>query len=46
MNYRSSIKFNGKEGALMKTVLNKISWKTLFIMLGFLIAIRLLLEFN
>ncbi len=28
----------------MKTNLAKISWKTLFIMLGIMIAIRLLLE--
>jgi len=28
----------------MKTVLNKVSWRTLFMMLGFLVLIRLLLE--
>ena len=28
----------------MKTILDKVSWKTLFIILGILIAIRLLLE--
>jgi len=28
----------------METVLNKVSWKTLFIMLDIMIAIRLLLE--
>ncbi len=30
----------------MKTILNRLSWKTLFILLGILIAIRLLLELN
>jgi len=29
----------------MKINLDKISWKTLFILLGIMIAIRLLLEF-
>ena len=28
----------------MKTRLNRVSWKTLFMMLGFLIVLRLLLE--
>jgi len=28
----------------MKTMLDKVSWKTLFILLGVMIAIRLLLE--
>ena len=28
----------------MKTVLDRVSWKTLFILLGIMIAIRLLLE--
>ncbi len=30
----------------MKTILDKVSWKTLFILLGIMIAIRLVLEFN
>ncbi len=30
----------------MKTILDRVSWKTLFILLAILIAIRLLLEFN
>ncbi len=29
----------------MKTTLNKISWKTLFTLLGIMIVIKLLLEF-
>ncbi len=29
----------------MKTILDTVSWKTLFILLGILIAIRLILEF-
>jgi len=28
----------------MKTILDRISWKTLFILLGILIAIKILLE--
>ena len=28
----------------MKTVLDKVSWRTLFIMLGIMIVIKLLLE--
>ena len=30
----------------MKTLLDRVSWKTLFIILGVLIAIRLLLELS
>ena len=28
----------------MKTVLDKVSWKTIFMLLGIMVAIRLLLE--
>ena len=35
-----------KERAKMKTILDKISWKTLLILLGIMIAIRLMLRFN
>ena len=30
----------------MKTTLNKVSWRTLFTMLGFLVLLRLLLELD
>jgi len=30
----------------MKAILDKVSWKTLFILLGIMIAIRLILELN
>ena len=30
----------------MKTTLDKVSWKTLFTLLGFLVLIRLLLELD
>jgi len=29
----------------MKTRLDRVSWRTLFMMLGFLVLVRLLLEF-
>ena len=44
MNWRSSIKFNGKEGVQVKTRLDRVSWRTLFMMLGVMIVIKLLLE--
>ncbi len=30
----------------MKTMLDKVSWRTMFVLLGFLVLIRLLLELD